>query len=203
MIDTRQIMIVRHGATSMNNEDVSVDRIRGWRDIPLSAEGKQQAKRLGYAMLNDRPDVIVSSDLKRAHDTAKTVSGIIGVPVSDVSQSFRPWNVGDYAGMVSKKAIPILARYACDTPDTPIPGGESFNDFKDRFFDGLNDTLQKYDGRVAIVTHHRNERLIHAWAKAGFPDDHGIDIAEFNKKGEPTGGVKSLEIPAESLQAAA
>jgi broad specificity phosphatase PhoE len=203
MIDTRQIQIVRHGATKLNSDDNSVDRIRGWRDIPLSDEGKEQAKRLGYAMLNDRPDVIVTSDLCRAHETAKMISDIIDVPIEEVSEKFRPWNVGDYAGMLSAKAIPILARYACDTPDKPMPGGESFNDFHKRFFDGLNETLQQQSGRVAVVTHHRNERLLHAWAKKGFPTDGGIDLKEFNKKGEHTGSVTSLDIPADSLRTAA
>jgi len=203
MIDIRQIQIVRHGATKLNDDDNSVDRIRGWRDVPLTADGREQAKRLGYAMLNDKPDVMISSDLCRASETAEIISKIIGVDVAEVSDKLRPWNVGDYAGMLTSKAVPILARYATDTPDKPMPGGESFNDFHGRFFDGLNDILQQHDGRVAIVTHHRNERLLNAWAKSGFPQDGGLDMKEFNKKGEPTGSVSSMDIPLAGLRAAA
>jgi broad specificity phosphatase PhoE len=202
MIDIRQIQIVRHGATKLNDDNNSVDRIRGWRDVPLTDAGREQGKRLGYAMLNDKPDVLVSSDLCRASETADIISKIIGVDIAEVSDKFRPWNVGDYAGMVSKKAVPILARYASDTPDKAMPGGESFNDFHKRFFDGLNETLQQHDGRVGIVTHHRNERLLHAWAKSGFPQDGALDMKEFNKKGEPTGSVASMDIPLDSLRAA-
>jgi broad specificity phosphatase PhoE len=199
----RDIQLVRHGATSMNNADVSVDRIRGWKNVPLSAEGKEEAERIGDKIKQSPPDVIVSSDLKRAHDTAKIISKKIGVPIKEVSQSFRPWNVGDYAGKTSSVAIPVLAKYAKDTPDKPLPGGESFNSFRDRFFTGLTDVLGRHDGKVAIVTHHRNERLLNAWLEAGAPDNGKIDIGTFNKKGEAPGAMNDLKVPVKRLPLAA
>jgi broad specificity phosphatase PhoE len=198
----RDVQVIRHGATSLNNDDVSVDRIRGWKDIPLSKEGKDEAHTLADKIVDDPPDTIVSSDLKRAHDTAKIISDKTGVPISDVSESFRPWNVGEYSGQVTSKAIPILGEYASEKPDEPIPGGESFNDFKDRFLSGVKSALSEYPGRIAIVTHHRGERLLHAWGKAGFPESGDIDVKEFNKKGEPTGTILSLKIPVGKLDGA-
>lgn len=201
----RSMQLIRHGATALNNDDVSVDRIRGWKDIPLSRDGKEEAERLGEKMkdMGDLPDVIVSSDLKRACETAEIISRITGVPLDDISRDFRPWNVGDLSGEVSKKAIPVLADYAENRPTKDVPGGESFDDFKARFFGGLERVMKEYPGKkIAVVTHHRGERLVKAWLKAGHPDDGEIDIAEFNQKGEHTGSIEEILVPERDVEMA-
>lgn len=193
-------MLIRHGATKLNNDDVSVDRIRGWKDIPLSEDGRKEANDLGRKIIKDPPDVIISSDLKRAADTAKIISKITDVPVAKFSKMFRPWNVGEYAGKVSSEVIPKLAHAAENEPDKPLPDGECFNDFRNRFFRGLNDAMDRYKGTIAIVTHHRGERLLKAWESAGFPNNGDIDIKTFNKKGEHTGAVMNINIPERKVE---
>lgn len=198
--NVREVQIIRHGATALNNDDVSVDRIRGWKDVPLSPEGHQEAERVADQIAKKPPDVLVSSDLARALDTAKTISRKCHVPIAEESQAFRPWNVGDLAGKKSSHAVPLLADFARNKPDKPVPGGESFNAFKSRFFRGLYDVLSKHSGRVGIVTHHRNERLLKAWQKAGFPADGEIDKQEFTKKGAPTAHTEIIGIPMDRLR---
>jgi broad specificity phosphatase PhoE len=198
----REVQIIRHGATKLNNDDVSVDRIRGWKDIPLSKDGENEAHLLAEKIAKSPPDGIVSSDLKRAHDTAKIISDHTDVPILDVSEHFRPWNVGEYSGQVTSKAVPVLGDYAANKPDETVPGGESFNTIKDRFLGGVRSTLDNNPGKLAIVTHHRGERLLHAWKKAGFPEDGSIDVNEFNQKGEHTGAITDLSIPTNRLQSA-
>lgn len=191
----RKIMIIRHGATSMNNDDASVDRIRGWKDIPLSDAGRAEAERLGSKLRSNPPDCLYASDLKRAHDTAKVISSKTGVKLHEASESFRPWNVGEFAGKTSKEAVPVLAHHADEEPDEPLPGGESFTSFQKRFFSGLLKALRESSGTVAIVTHHRDERLLEGWKAAGYPVSGHIDQRVFAKKGEPTGQVTEMEIP--------
>lgn len=192
---TRTIQIIRHGATKLNNDDVSVDKIRGWVDIPLSKDGQDEAERLGNEMKKNPPDVLVSSDLKRAEETAEIISKIIKVPLKEVTRAFRPWDVGKLAGEISKDAVPLLADYIENAPNSPVPEGESFNDFKLRFFSGLAEVLKKYKGTIGIVTHHRGERLMEAWKSAGFPESGDIDISVFKKKGEHTASVQNFNIP--------
>jgi broad specificity phosphatase PhoE len=200
----KTIRVIRHGATHLNDNDTSVDRVRGWKDVPLSEEGRKEATKLAEKMAKDCPDHIVCSDLKRAHDTAKLIASACSMKIDDVSKAFRPWNVGDYAGKTSKEAVPVLCRYAIEKPDEQIPGGEAFNSFRSRFFKGLADAVEKYpDGLLAVVTHHRGERLLTAWQSAGFPEDGTIDGKEFSKKGEGTAGYEDLEIPVDKLRAAA
>ena len=198
----RMIQFIRHGATALNNDDVSVDRMRGWTDVPLSKDGMAEAEKLGQKLTQDPPNHIISSDLKRAHETARIISEHTNAPVT-ATMAFRPWNVGNLAGRSSKEGIPILAKYAAQAPHEPVPGGESFNNFRSRFFNGLHDTLSRYGGNPAIVAHHRNERLLHAWIKAGYPPDGSIDMDEFNKKGEHTGAEMKLLLPMDKVAAVA
>jgi len=201
---TRKIQLIRHGATALNNDDVSIDRIRGWKDVPLSPEGAQEAHRLADIVCQQKPDAIVTSDLNRSHETAKIIADKCKTPITQISKVFRPWNVGSFAGKKSSEAVPIIADYAHNKPDEKLPGdGESFNDFKARFFKGLHSTLAGHRGLVAVVTHHRNERLLHAWRDAGFPADGDIHKPTFTQKGEPTAHLMHMDIPVDRLASAA
>lgn len=200
----RDVQVIRHGATDMNNDDVSVDRLRGWTDVPLSQGGLEEADKVGLQAKETPPNNIFTSDLNRAHETAKIISNHTGVPINNVMPELRPWNVGDLAGMKSSEGIPILADLAENHPNTPAPGkGESFNQFKSRFFDGLEHILDNTVGKPALVIHHRGERLLEAWKAAGYPANGDIDIKTFNQKGEPTGKLNDIQLPPDRVKAAA
>jgi broad specificity phosphatase PhoE len=198
----RQLLLVRHGSTHRNSTDTSVDRIRSWDDVPLNAEGRDQARKISREIANDPPDAIVSSDLCRAHESAKMLAKACGMSISEVSQAFRPWNVGKYAGKLSKDAIPILIEYI-GMPDKKVPGGESFNDFRARFFSGLADAAREHAGVLAIVAHTRNERLLQSWKAAGYPANGDIDAKVFATRGDHTGTSATFNIPVDRLKAVA
>jgi broad specificity phosphatase PhoE len=200
--NTRMIELIRHGATSLNNDDISVDRIRGWKDVPLSADGRKEAYVIAEKMAHRKPDVIVTSDLKRAYGTAEIIARELSMKVALSTRDFRPWNVGTWSGVVTSKAIPILIEYAEHKPDKPLPAGESFDSFRLRFLTGLSNVLAKYPGRIALVTHHRGERLLKAWTAAGCATDGAVAIKEFTKKGNHTGLVEMIEIPQDRLASA-
>lgn len=192
-VGSREVILIRHGKTSMNSDNrTSVDRIRGWKDVPLSDEGKKEAEALAQKCKGLGIDVIYCSDLKRAHDTAKVVGSAIGkepIPY----KKLRPWNLGEFTGADTKDALPKIANYVRNKPESAIPEGESFNSFKTRAFSGLQDILAKHpDKKVALVTHHRVERLLKGWQAKGEPKDHSIDLETFLQKGEPTGHAEKL-----------
>jgi broad specificity phosphatase PhoE len=195
-----EIYIVRHGATKMNNQtDMSEDRIRGWANVPLSDEGREEARKAAKKLERIGIEVIFTSDLVRAEETARIIGQATGLkPI--VTKKLRPWDLGELTGAATKRALPIVAKYACDTPDKPVPKGESFNSFCARGFEGLADCLRSANGKkLLIVTHHRLERLLEAWDVAGQPSDHRIDIKTFLDKGDPPGHVEKLTIDAASM----
>lgn len=191
--DKVTVYFVRHGATKMNGEaGVSVDRERGWSDVPLTAEGKEDAKAAAEKLKDKGIEVIVASDLRRARQTATIVGKALEIK-PQFSSKLRPWNLGEITGKDMKKAKPEIAAYARD-PDERVPEGESFNKFRRRAFEGLFEAIDKNPGKtVLIVAHHRVERLIAGWEKKGQPADHAIDIRTFLAGGDPPGGVITLK----------
>lgn len=193
--ESKTLYIIRHGATDMNAEsNVSADRIRGWTDIPLNDEGRQDAEKAGQKLAGmDTPTVMHHSDLDRAAETAQIIGKHVDVPTQS-SRALRPWDLGTLTGKSTKEAIPEIEDYVRNKPDQAVPKGESFNEFKEIAFKGIHAALDSGDSPVAVVTHHRLERLLEAWDKKGQPADHSIDLDTFIQKGDPPGGIKTLKI---------
>lgn len=197
----RKLYVIRHGATALNAQNGSIDKIRGWSNVPLSPEGKRQAIKLGGKLSGSGIDVIYHSPLDRATDTAREVAKNTGAKMIPVEQ-LKPWDVGELTGQESRDAHPILKEHATEKADQPLPGGESFNSFKNRTFDGLKQILSQSDGEMpAIVTHHRVERLIKAWMKNGQKPDMSLDMDEMLKHGEATGHAEIVHIQQNRLSA--
>lgn len=193
---SKEFYLMRHGHTDMNNEsDLSEDRLRGWKDPPLNKEGREEAKKLGAKLKDAGIDCLYCSDLSRAKETAEIIAEIIGADVEPL-RGLRPWDVGELAGQSTKTGLPKLAVYAREKPDEKVPGGESFNTYVQRAFKGINQAIDADpDETIGLVTHHRVERLIKAWIKAGTPSDHSIDWDTFLAKGEPPGNVEKVTLP--------
>lgn len=169
------IIIIRHGETPLNKEK----RIRGWSDVPLAKDAVPTIKKTARE-LKGNLDVIVTSDLERATDTADIISDITGAPIKEVTMKFRPWDVGHHTGQPQQEVYKFMADAARHEPNEKIEGGESFNSFKDRFLDAVKSLKKKYKGqRVGIVTHHRGDRIFAAWHKKGFPNDNSINMDMF------------------------
>lgn len=189
----RTFTLIRHGSTALNSSD-SADRIRGWSNLPVNAAGEREAKELADKLKNSGIRLIVSSDLKRAMTTADALADTTGADVV-ASKKLRPWNVGDYTGELSSKVLKVLGQYAEEAPDKRVPGGESFADFRDRTFDGVREALREARTRqLAIVTHHRVERLLKAWIAAGQKSNRDVDLGVFLQRGEAPGHAERLTL---------
>lgn len=193
LMHDRTLYIVRHGCTRLNGEDTtSVDRIRAWSDVPLTDRGRDEARQAAAKLRGKGIGAIVASDLSRARETAEIIGKALGLTPT-FSRTLRPWDLGKFTGKATPEALPQIERYVRDKPDTPVPDGESFHQFCARAFHGFYNALAAHpDTIVAIVTHHRDERLLTAWDKTSQPSDHSIDIEMFLQKGDPPGGIIRL-----------
>lgn len=89
----RRLLVLRHGQTSHNASGIW----QGQTDTDLSEVGREQAAVAAHALAGQGIDVIVTSDLRRAADTATTVAAELGLPVRTDAR-FREINVGEWAG---------------------------------------------------------------------------------------------------------
>lgn len=92
----RRIVVLRHGQTTYNAAGIWQGRL----DAPLSQLGRQQAGDAAAALSAYGIDLIYSSDLSRAADTARALGAAIGIdPVYDAR--LREIDVGEWAGMTT------------------------------------------------------------------------------------------------------
>jgi len=163
---TTTLLLIRHGQTEWNNQG----RYTGQSDIPLNDTGREQALRLAQQLREEPPDVIVSSDLRRARETADLIAEACKLPVSSEPR-LREINQGVWEGMQFSE---IKARYSQEFTDRladPLqvapPQGETVGQVRDRVMAALHDLLQAFPGkRVAIVAH----GLVLALIKAHFEE---------------------------------
>lgn len=123
MAGVRRLILLRHGQTEWN----ASDRMQGQIDTELSELGRRQAKDCAPDMACRDLVHIVSSDLKRAHDTALAVSDHAGLPVV-TDPRLRETNLGEWEGLdhiqVDTMHPGARKEWRMDPTFTP-PGGES------------------------------------------------------------------------------
>lgn len=195
------VYVVRHGSTDYNSGEskagkVTEEKFRGHKDIPLNADGRAEAQRVAKLMAPLGIKEIYSSDLSRAADTAKAIQKATGAEL-EISKDLRPWDLGKLTGTPVKEGLAELKQYASKTPSKPLPGGESFDTFRDRFLTELDGILKEaaQEGPFVVVTHTRGTQLIKAsHAVPGGLANHTIDPRVFDdySKQVHTGEVLKL-----------
>lgn len=90
----RRIIFWRHGRTEWNRSGL----FQGQEDIDLDAAGREQAARAAEVLLTRGPSHIISSDLRRAADTAEALAGLADLPVF-YDARLRETNAGSWQGL--------------------------------------------------------------------------------------------------------
>jgi len=152
------LIFVRHGSSALNAGDPADprDMFRGWSPAPLSEFGQKQMAKTANWLKQVPISQIVSSDLPRAAQTAQMIGQVVGVQPK-LDPRLRPLNVGQLTGQVITPELGKLLDQAHEQRDMQIPGGESYNNFINRYKQILPELLQSgQQGNTVVVTHHRN-----------------------------------------------
>jgi 2,3-bisphosphoglycerate-dependent phosphoglycerate mutase len=145
------ILLARHGETDWNSER----RWQGHADRPLNEVGREQARELAETLTDRAIDVVYSSDLLRAHETALIVGERLGLAV-EVDPGLREVDVGDWAGRLLteiEEADPAgFARW--QEGRKAWNGGESYEEMGERVVAAVLRLAARHPGEtVLIVTH--------------------------------------------------
>ena len=119
--------LVRHGETDWNKEK----KLQGQQDIPLNEAGREQAKQTANGLESYGIEVIFTSDLKRAHETAKSIQTVTGAEIV-VDQRLRERYYGKGEGMVDhevRNQYPDMFHYYGKSVEA---GNESFREAEER-----------------------------------------------------------------------
>jgi len=155
-----RLYLVRHGETEWNRSL----RYQGHRDIPLSSEGRAQARKIAVRLSSEKFAAAYASDLSRAMETAAIISDYHNLNVTTVPE-LRETNFGDWEGLtyreIDSRFHEIMKGWRANPRDTKIPGGESLGEVADRCRSGLEKVLRENrEGNVLVVAHGGIIRII-------------------------------------------
>ncbi len=148
----KEIIFLRHGETEWNK----MSRYQGSLNIGLNEKGREQARQAASLLETRKIDLIVSSDLDRARDTASVVGERIGLdvhPRQDLREmDFGIWEGKDYP-TIQKESPEAYQKWMEDPVKNPPPEGESLVDFKERVVGACQEILRRGEENILIVCH--------------------------------------------------
>ena len=181
------LLLVRHCQTDWNREPA---RCQGWAEVELNETGREQARALGRSLAGQGLQLIVSSHLVRARETAEILHGELGGELPFVvdprlAETHRgEWETRRFSSIIRDE--PDEWRAYQEHPETfRFPNGESLEAQQRRVLACLRDCA--LDGRKALlITHGGSIRLARC-----FLGGHGID--RFHATETVNGGVDEVD----------
>jgi 2,3-bisphosphoglycerate-dependent phosphoglycerate mutase len=154
MNDSTILCIARHGETDWNTAGI----LQGWMDVPVNVKGRAQAVELADNVSGGRFQVVFTSPLSRASETAHIVAERLGLPPPAMHDGLKERNFGLVQGRPKAELAasqPNLYREILRrNPACEFEKGESMDDFADRVLDSLRDIARQYPGaRGLVITH--------------------------------------------------
>jgi 2,3-bisphosphoglycerate-dependent phosphoglycerate mutase len=125
-----ELILLRHGQSQWNLEN----RFTGWVDVPLSAKGEEEARAAGEKLRGRRIDLLYTSPLKRAIDTATIALDAAGIapPLTVRDAALNERMYGDLQGLNKAEAAArwgdAQVKLWRRSYDVRPPGGESLAD---------------------------------------------------------------------------
>lgn len=134
---------IRHGQTDWNRDD----KLQGSSDIPLNDTGRQQAREAAAVLADGGWQVVVSSPLLRARETAQLIAGELHL---ELGPSYPDLVERDYGTLEGGSSSETMARW----PNRDYPGAESLDSVVARGMAGLASVWADFgDRHVVIVCH--------------------------------------------------
>ena len=154
----KRVLFVRHG-------DIAADMSRYWghTDVPLSNTGIRQAEELAHRLASEPIDLVYSSDLRRATDTASIVAGSHRLPVVSCPE-LREIDFGQCEGLtfdeMKERHPETEGIWSVDGQGTRFPGGESVLALTERVTTFAERLRCESYGTALVVAHGGSLRVL-------------------------------------------
>ena len=164
------LYVTRHGATLKNE----LGLIQGQTECDLSNKGIEEAEKLATTVKNIDIDVVISSPLKRAYETARIITeGRLPINTDDRLIE-RDWGMCEGAHIEEVDTVKCW-NFFLNTDDNGI---ERVQDLLARVSEFLEDVKVKYkDKNVLVVAHSAVLRAIH-YCLHSIPEDGDMSRLE-------------------------
>jgi len=179
--------ILRHGEAVSNKEDF----VSCWPEKiknPLTSKGKKQIQKIILELKKEKINLIFSSDVLRAKQTAQMTAKELGLKVS-FDKRLREINVGIFNGESIKEWNSYFVTRA-EKFTKRAPGAENRRDIKKRMMDFIKDIDKKYKNKTILIISHENPLIVLQGVAKGFSEKEmagdkweklGIDTGEHQK----------------------
>jgi broad specificity phosphatase PhoE len=152
--DVCTLYLVRHGTTTMNVEN----RYRGRRDIPLDAQGYQDAVDAARLLSNRNISAVYTGPLRRTIATAQIIADEARVPDIRILHGLINLDYGAWEGLTSGEAEmydpQAFARYRLHPSEAVCPNGERLSDAQRRVMEAIDLIANRHRGEnIVAVTH--------------------------------------------------
>ena len=146
-----RFLVLRHGQSEWN----AARRWQGQADIDLTGTGRAQARLAAERLASDPAftfRAVVSSDLKRARETATIIASVTGLELLDADPRLRETHVGEWQGLTHDEIERDWPGYL-DTQRRP-PGFETNDSIVERVSASFADLTTLFgDGNLLVVSH--------------------------------------------------
>jgi isoleucyl-tRNA synthetase len=157
---------MRHG----ESENIIFNRIdSGDQNFHLTPKGRKQVAKAALALKRKKIDLIFSSDLLRAKETADIIAKELGVQVH-FDKRLREVNVGPFSGKSADeydKQFPTQEERFVRRAE---PHGESLRDVRTRGWNFLSEMETRYHGKNILIVSHESTNWMLAGAALGWSD---------------------------------
>ena len=146
------IAVARHGQTDSNIRGLWV----GSGDDPLNDTGRKQAVELAQSLSDFKFDFILSSDKRRAMETAMTVSKTLNIPILGHHSTLRDREYGELEGLTTEQ---IREKYGVEMKSLSreiddLGSTETVSSVMRRVRDFVNTATDAFNGkRLIVITH--------------------------------------------------
>jgi len=172
-----RVYLARHGTTDWNKEEI----FRGRVDCQLNETGQAEANALAAYFKDVAIDVIYSSPLSRAMETAQAIAGARGLRVIS-EPAFIDIDFGQWHGLplkeVKERYSGLYRLWREEPQKVTFPGGENLAQVRARAWQGLRRVLQENQERTLLIVSHRVITKVLICALLGLDDSHFWQIKQ-------------------------
>ena len=158
---TCQLFLVRHGTTTLNVQN----RYRGRRDVPLDAQGYQDAVDAARVLSSCGLAAVYSGPLRRTVATAQIIADEARVPDLRILHGLNNVDYGVWEGLTAEEAERhdprAFAAYRRSPEIAVCPAGERLTDAQTRITQAVELIGSRHAGEIVVaVTHAVMIRLL-------------------------------------------
>jgi broad specificity phosphatase PhoE len=148
-----RLIIIRHGETEWN----VMGRYQGQADPPLNAKGIEQSYQLAEQLKDMELDILYTSPLKRAAQTAQIVAEKLHLPLF-TEPRLMEIHQGDWQtclrAEINQQYPDLFRRWESEPWEVSPPNGETLAQVQERVITALEEITSKHPNQcVGIVTH--------------------------------------------------